>query len=216
MAKNEIKGIIFDMDGVILDSESISDITWNDAAKVFGIMMDIKVLNSCRGSNKNDIIAKLKKIYGSDFDASGFLAKTGEYFSIIEQKNGISLMPYAKEILEYLKSKYILALASSTRKESVYRQLKNAGVFDYFVTITTGDMVKHSKPDPEIYRIACESINLKPEECAAVEDSPNGIKSASAAGLKAIMVPDKIKPTEELKSLIWKICNGLKEVENIL
>lgn len=213
---NRIKAVIFDMDGVILDSESISDITWHQALAEAGLKDDKDAVNKCRGTNLSDTYAILHGLYGKDFPVEKFMKRSSELFHEIEFTKGIPLMPYAKEILEYLKSKYILALASSTKKEAVYRQLKNAGVFDYFVTITTGDMVQHSKPDPEIYRIACSSINLNPEECAAVEDSPNGIKSANAAGLKAIMVPDKIQPTEELKPLIWKICCGLKEIENIL
>lgn len=213
---NSIKAVIFDMDGVILDSESISDITWHKALEEAGLKDDKDAVNKCRGTNLADTYAILKELYGKDFPVEKFMNRSSELFTQIEFTSGIPLLPYAKEILEYLKPKYRIALASSTKGATVKRQLTNAGVIQYFETITTGDMVTHSKPDPEIYLLACKSLGLKPEECAAIEDSPNGIKSASAAGLKTIMVPDKIQPTEELMPLIWKVCYGLKEVENVL
>ncbi len=216
MEKAQIKAVIFDMDGVILDSETVSWRTWEIAAEEKGLK-DIAVANSrCMGTNRNDTYAILKEIYGQDFDAEKFLERTFQLFYEIEEKDGIPAMPHAKQALEYLSQKYILALASSTKQEAVYRQLKAIDVFHFFKTITTGDMVKHSKPDPEIYLKACQSLGLKPEECAAVEDSPNGIRSAYEAGLKAIMVPDKIQPNEEIQKKCWKILPSLKEISSIL
>ena len=212
----DIKAIIFDMDGVILDSESISDITWRKAAEEKGLTVNDEILNACRGTNKNDTIAILKKYYGADFDSEAFLERTSELFHEIEEKEGIPLMPYAKEILEYLKSRYRLCLASSTRGPTVERQLRTAGVIDFFETRTTGEMVTHSKPDPEIYQLACKSLGLKAEECVAVEDSPNGARSAIAAGMKVILVPDRTPPAEDVLKGSWKVCKNLLEVTKIL
>ena len=211
-----IKAIIFDMDGVILDSESISDITWRKAAEERGLSVNDEILNACRGSNKNDTIVTLKKYYGSDFDSEKFLERTSELFHEIEDKEGIPLLPYAKEILEYLKPRYHLALASSTRGPTVERQLRAAGVIDFFETRTTGEQVEHSKPNPEIYLMACKSIGMKPEECVAIEDSLNGIRSAYAAGLKPIMVIDKVQPTEEIKKMCESIFGSLDGLKSIL
>ncbi len=212
----KICAIIFDMDGVILDSESISDITWAEAAKDFKVQMTADILNSCRGSNKNDILAKLAEIYGKTFDAEGFLDRTGILFSQIEKEKGIPLMPYAHQILEYLKPKYKIALASSTKGPTVERQLTNVGVISFFEKRITGEMVTHSKPNPEIYLKACEAIGCTVDECVAVEDSLNGVRSASAAGLKTIMIPDKVQPTAEIIPLCWKILPSLKAMEEIL
>ena len=211
-----IKAIIFDMDGVILDSESISDITWRKAAEEKGLSVNDEILNACRGSNKNDTIQTLKKYYGSNFDSEAFLERTSELFHEIEEKDGIPLLPYAKEILEYLKPRYRLALASSTRGPTVERQLMAAGVIDFFETRTTGEMVEHSKPNPEIYLMACKSIGMNPEDCAAVEDSLNGIRSAYAAGLKPVMVIDKIQPTEEIRKMCFAIFDSLEGLKSIL
>ena len=181
--ESDVKAVIFDMDGVLQDSETISDITWDMAAKEWGFENNFDVLQSCRGCNRHDIELKLKAFYGEDFDSHAFLERTGQLFHEIENTKGIPLMHYAKEILEYLKPRYRLALASSTRGVTVERQLRNAGVIDFFETRTTGEMVEHSKPNPEIYLMACKSIGMEPEECAAIEDSLNGIRSAHAAGL---------------------------------
>ncbi len=212
---DKIKAIIFDMDGVILDSESISDITWEKAAAEKGLKVNDEILNACRGTNKNDTMTILKKYYGGDFDSEAFLERTSELFHEIEEKDGIPLLPYAKEILSYLKPRYRLALASSTRGPTVERQLRAAGVIDYFETRTTGEQVEHSKPNPEIYLMACKSIGMKPEECVAIEDSLNGIRSAHAAGLHPVMVIDKVQPNEEIKKMcenIFDSLDGLKEI----
>ena len=215
MADN-IKAVIFDMDGVLQDSETISDITWEMAAKEWGFELNYDILQACRGSNRHDIAMKLKEFYGEDFDSVSFLNRTSEFFYQIEAEKGIPLMHYAKEILEYLKPKYKLALASSTRGVSVRRQMTAGGLIDFFESLTTGDMVEHSKPEPEIYLKAAESIGIKPEACVAVEDSPNGVKSAYAAGMRVIMVPDKIQPDENLKKMCWKICPNLEAVKEVL
>ncbi|MBO4438314.1 MAG: HAD family phosphatase [Spirochaetaceae bacterium] len=211
-----IKAVIFDMDGVILDSESVCDKTWEAALAEEGFVDDKDAINKCRGTNYADTCKILHELYGSDFPAEKFMARGSELFHQIENEQGIPLLPYAKEVLEYLSAKYIMALASSTREASVRRLLKDKDVLGYFKTLTTGDMVSHSKPDPEIYRLACASIGLPPEVCVAVEDSPNGIKSAYTAGLKVVMVPDRIAPTKEIEKLCWQICPNLYELEKIL
>ena len=213
---NNIKAIIFDMDGVILDSESISDITWKMAADEKGLAVNDEILNACRGTNKNDTMTILKKYYGADFDSEAFLERTSQFFHEIEEKDGIPLLPYAKEILEYLKPRYRLALASSTRGPTVERQLRAAGVINFFETRTTGEMVVHSKPDPEIYLMACKSIGVNPGECVAIEDSLNGIRSAHAAGLHPLMVIDKVQPTEEIKKMCEHIFDSLDGLKTIL
>lgn len=210
------KAIIFDMDGVILDSESICDIAWEIVCKNLNLPDGNSIIQECRGTNKTDSCEIIKKHYGQDFDAVHFLELSSIEFKKIENSKGIPLMPYAKEALDYLSKKYPLALASSTRSETVNRQLGNLNLLSYFKTFTCGDMVVHSKPNPEIYLLSCKSLNLKPEECIAIEDSPNGVKSAYAAGIPVIMIPDKIQPTDEIKKLCWKILPSLKEIKDVL
>lgn len=212
----DIKAVVFDMDGVILDSESICDITWEITRKEFGLPEGTDAINECRGTNRTDSCIILRRIFGEDLDAPKFLDRSSELFKEIEFSKGIPLMPYAKEILEYLKGKYRIALASSTRGPTVLRQLTNAGVIDFFETRTTGEMVLHSKPDPEIYLMACRSLGLKPKQCVAVEDSPNGAKSAIAAGMRTVLVPDRTKADESLMAKCWKVCTSLKDLTAFL
>lgn len=212
----KIQAVIFDMDGVILDSESVCDKIWENLAGEIGLENINGLINLCRGLNRNDTISVLKKSYGKDFDGEEFLNSVRVKVRKTEEEGKLKLMPYARECLEYLKSRYRLCLASSTSKESVFRQLKNLRVIDYFETITTGDMVVHSKPAPEIYQIACKTINTAPENCVAIEDSPNGIKSAFSAGLSVVMVPDRIQPDNEIKQMCWRILPSLRAICDIL
>lgn len=211
-----IEAIIFDMDGVILDTETMVDKTWLIAAQEYNLPDIEKAMIECLGTNKNDTLDILNKRYGHICNPADFMARTSILFHKLEDEEGIQLMPFANECLEYLKTKYRIALASSTRKELVLKQLKNANVLDYFEVIITGDMVFHSKPSPEIYIKACEELNVLPQNCIAIEDSPNGLKSAYNAGLKTIMVPDKIQPNEEIMPFIWKTCESLKIVMDML
>lgn len=216
METAQIKAVIFDMDGVLLDTETISWRTWELTAEEFGIK-DIAAANAqCMGANRNDTYAILRTLYGKNFPSEKFIDRTSELFTSISEADGIPLMPGAKESLEYLTKKYTVALASSTRNAVVKKQLKAAGLFDYFKTITTGDMVEHSKPNPEIYLKALESIETAPENAVAIEDSPNGVNSAVNAKIRTIMIPDKIQPDEKLKKISWKILSSLKEIEKIL
>lgn len=122
-------------------------------------------------------------------------------------------MPGAESLLRWLKeSGWILGLASSTRSATVMKHLEQAGFSEYFSTVVTGDMVENSKPQPDIYLLACRELGVRPEEAYAIEDSPNGIRSAHAAGMRPLMVPDMIAPDEEMMRLSFRIFDDLTQV----
>ncbi|MBQ9630929.1 MAG: HAD family hydrolase [Treponema sp.] len=211
-----IQAVIFDMDGVLLDSESVSDRTWHIVSDELNLKNIDLALNACRGQNTNDMKDTLRSFYGVQFNADFFIERVNSLFYKIEKNEGIPLKEGASEALEYLSKKYRISLASSTYGEAVKRQMTTANLIHYFESITTGDMVLHSKPNPEIYEMACKSLSLLPEHCVAIEDSPNGIRSAVRAGLSCIMIPDKIEPNEEIRKLAAHILPSLSMIKSVL
>lgn len=215
--KKICKAVVFDMDGVLFDSERITRIQWKRAAGEYQVSDIETAVKECTGRSVQDTWAYLQKKYGSDFPAQEFRQRCSTLFHEYVDEHGLPLMPFAKEILEYLHERnYRIALASSTRTPTVTHELKDAGLYDYFETITCGDMVEHSKPAPDIYLMSCRSLNLEPGECIAVEDSPNGIRSAYEAGMMPVMVPDQIQPDDEICAMLYKKCDSLKEITEIL
>jgi HAD superfamily hydrolase (TIGR01509 family) len=212
----QIKAVIFDMDGVLLDSESVCDRCFEQAAIEQNIEDRKPIIEDARGMGKPSFMDFIAKTYGDKIDTELLWNRASELFHIVEDKEGLSLLPFVKEILEYLKPNYKIALASSTRRSSVERQMKATGIWDFFDVTVCGDDVQNTKPSPEIYQKAVKELNLLPENCLAVEDSLNGIKSGTLAGLKVIMVPDQVKPDEQIKSLVWKIFDSLEDLKSIL
>jgi HAD superfamily hydrolase (TIGR01509 family) len=151
--------------------------------------------------------------YGEDFPFDEFDKQASDLFHAKYDGGRLPIKSGVREILDYLKSSNKkIALATSTKKTSVIRRLSEAGLLEYFDEIVTGDMVTHSKPHPEIYLFACEKIGVKPEDAYAIEDSYNGIRSATSGGLRTIMVPDLLPANDEMHELAETILNDLNEV----
>lgn len=216
MEKN-VKAVVFDMDGVLLDSETICDDIWRRLAIEMNLSNIEDAITENRGCSSSNMMKNLIARYGKDFDHQKFFDDFHKYFLEIENSKGIPLMPGVIETLDYLKKRgYRLALCTSTRRVTATRQLKAVKLFDYFETTTFGDDVENSKPAPDIYLKAAASLGLDPSSCVAVEDSPNGIRSCHAAGLIPVMVPDRVQPDEEIKSLCWKIGKPLKVLKEFI
>ena len=207
------KKVVFDMDGVIFDSERGCLNIWKELAEENGLKDMEKVFIRCIGTTVVSTRKILKDAYGEDFDVEYFQKEASVRFHEKYDDGRLPMLPGAKEVLEYLKDNgYIVGLASSTREATVKQQLTDAGLIGYFDHITCGDMLKVSKPEPDIYLLACKNLNVLPKEAIAIEDSYNGIRSAHRAGMLPIMVPDLIPADEEMKELSFKIFNNLFEV----
>lgn len=209
--------VIFDMDGVLFDTERLVTNCWHKAAKEWEIEEIDKVISQCMGLNENDTKEIFSKVYGKNFPFKEFKKVTSDLFMEEIEKNGLPVMKGVYEILKYLKEKeYKIGLASSTKEKSVRRHLESAKILDYFEVIVSGDMVVHSKPHPEIYLLAIEKLKSEKEKTIAVEDSFHGITSAYRAGIKPVMVPDMVQPTEEIKKMLFYLCDDLLELKEIL
>lgn len=209
----DMRTVIFDMDGVLFDTERLCLDSWVAVAKEHGLEGVEEVFPKCIGLNGNDTVRVVKEAYGEDFDYAGFSGLASAWFRAYVNENGLPVKPGVESILRWLQEAgWTVGLASSSKRATVCRQLEQAGILDYFSAIVTGDMVEHSKPLPDIYLLACRELGVKPEEAYAIEDSPNGIRSAHAAGMRPLMVPDMIAPDEEMERLSFRIMNDLNEV----
>lgn len=208
------KAVVFDMDGVIFDSERLVIECWQVVADKYGIKGIEEACFECLGINAALTKELMKKRYGEDFPYDEYKKEMSALFHSraaggnLPQKKGI------KELLSWLKEQDIrTAVASSTRREVVIRELDEGGLLSYFDQVICGDMVSRSKPAPDIFLKACESLGVEPTEAYAIEDSYNGIRAAAAAGMAPIMVPDLAEPTEEMEQLAIRILPSLCEVK---
>ena len=215
--ENVVKAVVFDMDGVLLDSESICDEIWELLARQMGLPDIQAAIAENRGCNEAMMARNLIGRYGPGFDCPKFFSDFRVYFTEVERSRGIPLLPQVHETLDYLKGRgYRLALATSTRRSTATRQLKAVGIYDFFEASTFGDEVENSKPAPDIYLKAARELGVEPDFCAGIEDSPNGIISVHSAGFKPIMVPDRIEPSDEIKKLCWKIGKPISALREFL
>ncbi len=209
--------VIFDMDGVLFDTERVYAEIYEEVAHEWGLGDVREAVLGCIGRNANDSRAFFVSCVGEDFPYDEYVRETISRYKAKEEREGFPMKKGVRELLSYLKEENCrIGLASSTRREKVLSYIERAGIADYFQVVIGGDMVEHSKPEPDIYLIACRELGTKPEETYAIEDSPNGIRAAFAAGMKAIMVPDMIQPEEEIKKMACHICRDLLETKEYL
>ena len=208
-----MRAVVFDMDGILFDTERVCQDSWIEVAQKRRLPGMEEIFPRCIGLNSSGSRQIVLEAYGEDFDYEGFRMEASAWYWSYIEANGLPVMPGADSLLHWLKSSgWKMGLASSTRRTTVLRNLELAGFSDYFPVVVTGDMVEYSKPQPDIYLLACRELGVKPEEAYAIEDSPNGIRSAHAAGMRALMVPDMIAVDEEMQRLSFRIFKDLNQV----
>ena len=213
----QYQAVVFDMDGVIFDTERLVIEFWKEVAKKHNIPNIEHTCIQCLGTNRVRTREIFLENYGADFPYDPYRAEVTELFNTHYKGVPLPTKPGVRELLSYLQAQDIkVGLASSTAQHLVRDEIGTAGLLPYFQTLVCGDMVEHSKPAPDIFLKACEILNADPTKSIAIEDSFNGIRSAHCAGMTPIMVPDQVQPTDEIRALAFHVMPSLLDVLNWL
>ena len=198
-----MKACIFDMDGLMFDTERVFIGAWDHAGEKLGVGKAGYMVMKTLGRNTEGCNQAWREEFGPDVDIDAMWAYAKEYLDGYYAKYALTVKSGLYDLLEYLHRRgYKLAVASSTKSASVERRLKEANVRQYFGAVIGGDMVEKSKPEPDIYLRAAAALGVPPEECYALEDSRNGLLAAHRAGCRTIHVPDLWQPDDTVKSFI--------------
>ena len=213
----QYQAVVFDMDGVIFDTERLVIEFWKEVAKKHNIPNIEHTCIQCLGTNRVRTREIFLENYGADFPFDPYRAEVTELFNTHYKGVPLPTKPGIRELLNYLQEQDIkVGLPSSTAQHLVRDEIGTAGLLPYFQTLVCGDMVEHSKPAPDIFLKACEILNADPTKSIAIEDSFNGIRSAHCAGMTPIMVPDQVQPTDEIRTLAFHVMPSLLDVLNWL
>lgn len=213
----DVKAVLFDLDGTLIDTEKIYQQVWPRTVEHFGFHMTKEQVLKLRSLGRPFAPEQFKEWYGEGFDYVKARAYRKVLFEEIIARDGIGLKEGAREILEWLKDRNILiATATATDEERTGRYLEKVGLLSYFDKICCATMVNEGKPKPDIYLYAASEVGVPKENCIAVEDAPNGVRSASAAGIKTIYIPDTFDDEEEIKGLYYKKFSSLLDLKKVI
>ena len=215
--KKKIKAVIFDMDGLMFDTEVVAAEMWKQAGKEAGLTITDEFLSHIKGCNWTRSRVWFYKYYDESYDFFAIRTRRMELVNRYLTENGVPVKKGLRELLSYLKERdYRIVLATSTYEEYALRYLEQTDVRKYFDGYVCGDMVTKSKPDPEIYHKAAAIAGAAPDECVVLEDSFNGIEAACAGGFVPVMVPDLDEPTDEIRAKLAARCDSLLDVMDFL
>lgn len=206
--------IIFDMDGLMFDTERVFIMAWDYAGEKIGIGKAGYMVYKTLGMNIASSFKVWKEEFGDGYNQEELRKYTKEFLTNYYNENKVPVKKGLYNLLDFLqKNDCKMAVASSSPRWEVEKHLKDAGIYEYFKGIICGDMVENSKPDPEIYLKACVLLEANPSECYALEDSKNGLLAAHRAGCRPIMVPDLWQPDEDILKIIDGKYEDLDEVK---
>ena len=211
------KAVIFDMDGVIFDTERVYLEIWQSVFEKYGYKMTKELYITVMGTGRKNVIKTFLENFGDDLPIEKmYEEKDNQLFYIIENQ-GIPLKKGVKELFSMLKEKnYKIALATSAKRDRVEKQIKDKWLKESFDAIVCGDDVEKGKPSPDIFLKAAKKIDVEPENCFVVEDSPAGIKAAFSGGMKGIHVEDLKVADEDILKYCQKSFKDLQEVKKYL
>ena len=211
--EKSVRAVIFDLDGTLTDTEKYFQRAWAEAGARCGYELDREKTLALRSLGTPFVDEQLKEWFGDSCRPAEIKALSHSIFTSIVKENGVELRPGAEKLLAWLKANgVVVALATAGTSDRAEKQLAAAGVRNYFDKVICSNMVSLGKPAPDTYLHACEVLGVRPEEAIAVEDSPNGVKSAYAAGCRVVMVPDQAEPEEEIIPMLYACVRSLDEI----
>lgn len=213
----QINAVIFDMDGVMFDTEAMARECLTKAGDVLGLENVREAHSRILGLNHENVVNKLCE-YWDESVVKELLALTDEYIKKRKKEAPVPEKEYLHELLDYLVAqKYQIAVASSSKSEDILFNLRSSGIEDLFDAVIGSDKVCHSKPDPDIFLKTADYLRIPPDECLVIEDSINGLKAAMKGHFVSVFVPDLWIPgSKGEKKYIQYQCKNLKDVISFL
>ena len=207
---------IFDMDGLLIDSERPALEAFKVTCEQFGVTDAVRLYGRLLGTNESTTRTTLQKELGAEVDQHSFRTTWEQLYHELTEP-GVPLMSGVESLLDYLENNGIpMAVATSTHTDQAIDKLQKAGILERFASITGGDQITHGKPAPDIYLRAASKLSAGPERCIALEDSPNGVRAAVAAGMHTIQIPQLVAPDEELRRLGHQVFDTLTVIPDYL
>ncbi|MCB0108718.1 MAG: HAD family phosphatase [Caldilineaceae bacterium] len=211
----ELTAVIFDMDGTMVDTESIYHIAWQELATDLGYTLDQTMLKATTGRRISDCYAIIQAALGADFPMQHFQEQWWNYWTRHVQRHGIARKAGLDQLLNLLDAHAIpKAVATSSERTEALYTLDRAGIADRFSILVTGDQIQHGKPAPDIFLLAAERLGVDAQHCLALEDSEAGVQAATAAGMTTFMVPDRIQPSLDIAERAFRVVDTLHEVHD--
>ena len=211
MSTINYQAAIFDMDGLLLDTESVCMGIFEEVCNHLSLPFYQDVYLSIIGRNAVGIRNVFLNAYGENCDA--VIAEWRSRYHRVVEHQGVPLKLGVTELLEWFQSRQIpMAVATSTASPVAQKKLQLAGLDRYFDAVTTGCEVSNGKPDPEIYLLAASRLKTDPALCLAFEDSNNGVRAAVAAKMYTYQIPDLVQPCDDIRSLGHRILPGMEQV----
>lgn len=212
-AQRPIFGVLFDMDGLVLDSEALYTHFWREAAHALGYDMTVPQSLGMRSLGKNLGQPYLESLFGPGIDYTTLRNKRIELMDAYVAVHGIAPKPGIRELLTFLKDSGIpAAITSSSPMDSIRRHLGDQELLPFFTALISGHEVPNGKPAPDIYLLGAAALDLDPKNCLALEDSPTGILSGYRAGCLPVMIPDLDQPDEETRKLLFAKADSLADI----
>ncbi len=208
-----IKAVIFDMDGLMINSERVTYDGYVIECGKLGLTMDEDFYKSLLGCPLPDVFQRFYEHYSPSFPMETVLKNVHQYMNDLFEEEGVPVKEGLRDLLKYLKEHdYKTVVATSSTRNRVDKILEQTGLASYYDDSICGDEVAHGKPNPDIFLKACEKAGVLPSEALVLEDSEMGIQAASAAGIPVICVPDMKYPEERYASLATDIVGSLTDV----